>query len=92
MGPPFCFSVVHPKVEKEVIAGAWINMDNRFLGMMAREKETSTAITWKVNEGWMPALQASVCGSWTEQRPSWGWANTMYCIAQGVMGTASCGG
>lgn len=44
-------NVVHPKAEKEVIAGVWINMDNRFLDMMAREKEMSTAITWEVSEG-----------------------------------------
>ncbi|POI26408.1 hypothetical protein CIB84_009842, partial [Bambusicola thoracicus] len=47
----FCFSVVHPKAEKEVIAGVWINMDNRFQDMMAREKEMSTAITWEASEG-----------------------------------------
>ncbi|KAI1243013.1 Insulin-like growth factor-binding protein 3, partial [Lamprotornis superbus] len=39
------------QAEKEVIAGAWINMDSHFLGMMGREKEMSTAITWKANEG-----------------------------------------
>lgn len=38
----------------------WINMDNRFLDMMAREKEMSTAITWKASEGWMPS-SSGIC-------------------------------
>lgn len=73
-------NVAHPKAEREVTAGAWINMDSHFPGMMGREKEMSTAITWKANEGWVPALLASVRGHWTSQRRRRGWANTVDCI------------
>lgn len=57
-------------------------MDSHFLGMMGREKEMSTAITWKANEGWVPALLAFVHGHWTSQRPWRGSANTvgLHCV------------
>ena len=60
--------------------------------MMGREKEMSTAITWKANEDWVPALLASARGRWISQRPWRGWANTVDCVACGGMSSASCGG